>query len=91
MPHLRIVVKGTFLLFREGVNSPMRTNFIPKITKIQELDPEGLKAALNFELEKKTTPPPLTRISGPAPVIVHCSLIGHLYAGLVVGEVQILY
>ena len=37
MRHLRSVDKGTFLLLREGVTSPMSANFIRKITKIQEL------------------------------------------------------
>ena len=31
------VDKGAFVLIREGVTSPMRANFTPKITKIQEL------------------------------------------------------
>ena len=40
MPHTRSVDKGAFLLLREDVTSPMRTNCMvklsPKITKIQE-------------------------------------------------------
>ena len=31
------VDKGACVLIREGVTSPMRANFTPKITKIQEL------------------------------------------------------
>ena len=37
MPHLRSVDKGTFLRLREDVTSPMKANFIPKMTKINEL------------------------------------------------------
>ena len=84
LPHLRCVDKGAFLLVREGVTSPVRAiymvNFIPKITKIQEL-PEvrplgphqgfagpigGLKAAPRPPaFEKKNTP--TTIIPGSAP------------------------
>ena len=30
MPHARSVDKGAFLLVREGVNSPMRANYMVK-------------------------------------------------------------
>ena len=31
MPHVRSVDKGAFLLVREGVNSPMRANYMVKL------------------------------------------------------------
>ena len=85
MSHLRSVDKGTFLrILREGVTSPMRANFTPKIPKIQELPGAsppgplpgrssgptgGLKVASKpHAFEKNPRPLPLTRILGSAPV-----------------------
>ena len=83
MPHLRSVYKGTFLLLREGVTSPMRAD-APKITKIQELPRAsspgsppgrcpgptgGLEAAPSNPMTLKKIQPP--RIPGSAPVNHH--------------------
>ena len=90
MSHLRSVDKGTFLrILREGITSPMKANFTPKITKIQELPGAsppwsppghcpgpigGLKVTPNPMPLTKNPRPPLNRIPGSAPG-VYCDVI----------------